>query len=111
MKFIITDPCYIMNEHQYDMIYEKQNCNFEGQKFPLFSTHREYTSTEIFFHKIAGTPNGDGSYDYRGQHIGVDAGMLCIAERSTGVWNEHLGATFETLAEAERAFPEIIKHF
>lgn len=117
-KFIITDPCYIMDEKQYDKICKEDACDFEGQTFPLQSKHR-YTKKPITFHIIEGTPNGDGSYTYKGQDIGVDAGMLCIAESSVG-WGKAkedssfattFGATFNTLAEAEAALPKIMRHF
>jgi hypothetical protein len=110
LAYIITDPCYIMATGQYDDICS-EGCDFEGQEFPLSSTHRD-TGRAIVFHKIEGTPNGDGSYEFKGQDIGVDAGMLCIAEATEGDFaDDEFGAKFETLEEAERAFPLIIKHF
>jgi len=110
--FLITDPCYVMDEVQYDNICD-EGCDFEGQTFPLASTHRQ-TSEPITFHTIDGTPNGDGGYTYRGQTIGVDAGMLCIVENQNGWTKDNtndFGARFETLEQAQRAFPDIIKHF
>ena len=110
MKYIITDPCYIMDDKQYDNICEKEHCDFEGQNFPLSSTHR-YTKQPITFHTIEGTPNGDGSYSYKGQWIGVDAGMLCIAENTKGWDEERHGATFATLKGAQSALVRILPHF
>lgn len=108
-KFIITDPCYIMDRKQYKQICD-EGCDFEGQNFPLKSTHR-FGGKEITFHKIQGTPNGDGSYTFRGQQIGVDSGMLCIAECDTH-WNaEKFGATFCTLQNAENNFEQILSKF
>lgn len=107
--FIITDPSYIMNNKQYDKICREDACDFEGQSFPLKSKHRE-NKTPIIFHTIVGTPNGDGSYNYQRQDIGVDSGMLCIAENKKG-WNESFGATFETLKQAEDALPIILENF
>jgi hypothetical protein len=121
-QFIITDPCYIFDEKQYQdicQLYDKfremgLNENaldpFEAQKFPLESKHCE-TKQPIVFHIIKGTPNGDGGYDFRGQEIGVDAGMLCIAESKKGWDKEQLGATFETLSEAESHFRHILSKF
>jgi hypothetical protein len=108
-KFIITDPCYIMNEKQYDDICRNEGYNFEGQKFPLASKNRD-NDKDIIFHTIVGTPNGDGSYMFRGQDIGVDAGMLCIAECEDG-WKATLGATFSSLKVAQNNLPNILKHF
>ena len=109
-KFIITDPCYIMASAQYGKICD-DGCDFEGQDFPLESTHKD-TGNKIVFHDIEGTPNGDGAYMYHGQDVGVDAGMLCIVEAVEGNFkDEKFGAKFDTLAQAESAFPLIIKHF
>lgn len=108
-KYIITDPCYIMDDKQYDEICAS-GCVFELQVFPLKSIHR-LTNKPIIFHTIKHTPNGDGGHVYRGEMIGVDAGLLCIAESENG-WNDEMfGATFKTLDAAKRAFPKILKHF
>lgn len=109
-KFIITDPCYIMNEVQYYDICAK-GCDFEGQDFPLESTHRD-SGKKIVFHRIEGTPNGDGSYIYKGRDIGVDAGMLCIAEAVEGDFSgEKFGALFSTLGDARSSFNFINSKF
>jgi len=109
-KFIVTDPCYIMNEAQYDNICSEFHCDFEGQEFPLASQHR-YSNKPITFHTIEGTSGGDGSMTYKGQSIGVDAGMLCIAECEEGWYMEGFGAKFETLEDAKEGLREIQKHF
>lgn len=110
-KFIITDPCYIMDDKQYDKICSEDNYDFEGQVFPLKSKHKK-TGVEIVFHKIEGTPNGNGSYVFNLQDIGVDSGMLCIAEtKNKNGWSEKFGATFKTLGSAKLYFPYIIKNF
>ncbi len=126
-NFIITDPCYIMNEKDYDKIcslynsWEKAakkvgiiiNSNalrpFESLEFPFESTYKK-TRKKIIFHHIKETPHGDGSCEYEEQEIGVDAGMLCIAECEDG-WNEQMGATFNLLSDAKRAFPGILSQF
>ena len=107
-KFIITDPCYIMDKKQYGAICDL-GCDFEGQKFPFVSARRS-DGKPITFHLIDGT-GGDGSTEYNGQQIGVDAGMLCIAESADGWKSEKFGATFEILGEARNAFKHIIKQF
>ena len=108
-KFIITDPCYIMDRKQYKAICD-DNCDFEGKDFPSKSTHR-YGGKEITFHTIQRTPNGDGSYTFRGQKIGVDAGLLCIAECDTHWEAESHGATFSTLKAAQNNFDQILSKF
>ncbi len=116
-KYIITDPCYIIDSRQYDAIGEVLGWGeFETMKTPCKLSLRNdkeplREGVEIVIHKIDGTPNGDGSMEYHGQQIGVDAGMLCIAECQDGWRSQSFGAKFETLAEAEAAWPRIIKHF
>lgn len=127
-QFIITDPCYIMDEQQYDKIcslfdiWKKAaydimidvNLNslnpFEYLVFPFASFH-DKTKNPILFHHIEGTPNGDGGYIYSGQEIGVDSGMLCIAECDKGWKDEKLGATFDTLNDARGVFSNILNQF
>jgi len=110
-RFIITDPCYIMDDKQYQAICYF-GCDFEGQSFPIVSA-RQRDGVAIKIHLIDGTPNGDGSTTYKGQMIGVDAGMLCIAEVIEGKnwYTEKWGATFETYKEARAAFRGILKRF
>jgi hypothetical protein len=111
-QYIITDPCYIMDEKQYDKICLEESCDFEGQAFPLKSIKCDVGGNEeIVFLKIEGTPHGDGGCTYKGQDIGVDAGMLCIAFSENGWEEQESGATFKTFREAEEAFPKILKHF
>lgn len=107
MKFIVVDPCYVMDEKQYQKICP----DFEGQDFPLKSKHKK-DGDAITFHKIEGTPNGDGSGDHDGYSIGVDAGMLSIVERAEG-WDgkKEMGCPFLSLAAAEAAFDEILEQF
>ena len=114
MKYIITDPCYVMDTKQYDDICNNDNCEFENQEFPLNSILRDTKNVPIIFHTIQGTPNGDGSCEYNGLQIGVDSGMLCIMEIKLKDWprsRKWFGASFDTLQEAQNAFPGIIKQF
>lgn len=108
-QYIITDPCYIMDDKQYDKICD-DGFNFEGQDFPL-KTKRKDDGESIIFHTIETTPFGDGGYVFRGQTIGVDAGLLCVAFCEKGWKSEKFGATFSKLDVAMRNFPKIIKHF
>ena len=108
-KYIITDPCYIMDDKQYQKICD-DGCDFEGQDFPLESK-RESDGEKITFYTIEGTPNGDGSMIFRGQDIGVDAGMLCIAFCEKGWSTERSGARFSSLEDAKVNLPRILKHF
>jgi len=127
-RIIITDPCYIMREKDYDKICSlfdlwrkaafdigfKVNLNlinpFETLVFPFESKH-DKTKEKIIFHSINDTPNGDGSYIFAGQEIGVDSGMLCIAECENDWENEDFGATFETINEAKHVFLDVLNKF
>lgn len=104
-KYIITDPCYILN----DADYENKLCGYNGTEYPFNSTNKE-TGQIITIYKNGVTPNGDGSFTYEDQEIGVDSGQLCIAHCKEG-WNEEFGAQFHTLYEAKNAFETIIRHF
>lgn len=97
-----------MDDAQYDNICDNDAGDFEGQEFPLQSINKN-NKRPITFFTIVGT-GGDGSYDWEGQTIGVDAGMLCIAKDPKG-WKEKYGATFETLNDAEEVLKEIIKNW
>lgn len=98
-RFIVTDPCYIMDSEQYDRICDEDDCDFEGQSFPLKSVHRN-GKKEIVFHGIKATLDGDGSFILHGRTIGVDSGMLCVAECEKGWRGERLGYPCETFREA-----------
>lgn len=111
-KYIITDPCYIIDENQYQAIGAALGWQFEDMKLPsTLKLRGDKEGTEVTIYKIEGTPNGDGSMQYGDRFIGVDAGMLCIAECNKGWKSERFGAVFSTFKEAEKAFPKIIKNF
>lgn len=114
-KFIVTDPCYIIHRVAYDTLGAVSNWEFEELKMPLtvsYTKEEPYNNTmqKLTLHKIVGT-GGDGSVEWKGQLIGVDAGMLCIAEKETGWKDEQYGATFESVGEARKALRAIIKHW
>lgn len=100
--YIITDPCYILNDADYDD-------KLHSAQFPFNSTNKE-TQQIITIYQNESTSNGDGSFTYEDQEVGVDSGQLCIAHCKEG-WNEEFGAQFSTLNEAKEAFWSIIRHF
>lgn len=108
-KYIITDPCYIIHRVSYDTLGAVFDWEFERIKMPLTVPYTQDVE-KITLHKIVGT-GGDGSMEWNGQWIGVDAGMLCIAEKETGWKEERYGATFEDLGDAQKALRAIIKHW
>jgi hypothetical protein len=110
-KFMIIDPCYIMDELQYSHICRKNECAFEEQKFPLFSYEKD-TDESIIFHTIIST-GGDGCFVAKDdQTCGVDSGMLSIVESEKG-WDPdaYYGAIFDTLKEAETNLDYIKNQF
>lgn len=108
-KYIITDPCYIIEDKQYQAIGDALGwLNFTKISGSTLTYQRGGT---FVLHKISGTPNGDGSTTYNEQQICVDAGMLCIAERAEGWVNEMYGATFDTLADARKMYAKLLRRF
>lgn len=119
-KYIITDPCYIMHDVAYRILGEVLGWS----DFPTAlnaltpikldeqrvkdTKHGRLAQHQITIHAISETYGGDGSMDYEDYHIGVDAGMLCIAESPIGWATERYGAKFETLEEAQKAFEKIL---
>lgn len=112
-KFIITDPCYIIKDKEYNEYGELCGwgyLDFGFNEKPKYF-HKE-NGDEITIYKIESTPNGDGVYNFKGQEIGVDAGMLCIAYCEKGwEYQGKLGARFETIEEAKNNFDKIISKF
>jgi hypothetical protein len=107
-KYIITDPCYIIARRDYDFIGEAFGWdNFDKMITPATLTYRNDKNRKITIIKISGTPHGDGSTEYDGQLIGVDAGMLCVAYSDKGWRAEIYGAKFNNEDEALAAFPRI----
>ena len=110
-KYIITDPGYIMTDLEWDKLI-LQKINLSNRKTELtfpFNCQYKKNGTLITIYEIQRTANGDGSHTFRNQEIGVDSGMLCIAENRKG-WDEQYGALLETLTEARVVFPHIIKY-
>lgn len=101
MKYIITDPCYLATNKEWEKMGELTDWEIEKLDFP-------YKIKKGAILLIEGTPNGDGSFG----NIGVDSGTLCIARISSEIAKEEtFGEIYETLAGAKAEFKEIIKHF
>ena len=116
-RYIVTDPCYIMDKKQYQAICRRRagEPDFEDQPFPLISVDCD-TGHSIVFWAIVGT-GGDGGLHRvvrskdgtrRGEEVYVDSGMLCVAEDFKG-WRKLLGYTYPTLKSALTALPKIAK--
>src|SRR3990167_6609673 len=112
-KYIITDPGYIMSDQEWDnIILQKMNNSFNnkpGLSLPFNCSYKK-NGTLMTIYLVQRTSNGDGSHTFRNQEIGVDSGILCIAENRKG-WDEQYGALLDTLTEARVVFPHIIKYF
>ncbi len=114
-KYIVTDPCYIMDKRQYREICSRHTGepDFENQSFPLASVEQD-TRRPIVFWSIIGT-GGDGIVtrrvkgkdgNVREERVCVDSGMLCVAEDQEG-WCKNVGATYPTLKSALAALQRI----
>ena len=84
-KFLVTDPCYIISNDEWDRLVSVAD-NSEGDWLVAFNKEVQgYSDENIKMLLVSQTENGDGSISgrtERGQfyEIGVDAGMVCIAE-------------------------------
>lgn len=106
MKYIITDPCYIIPRDEYEAIGRETGWEFESKEVPF-----TVDNGKITIHRVRQTPNGDGSYKFRGQLIGVDSGMLCLAEGDPGNDVKQFGAVFDSKMDAMLNFHFIVKQF
>jgi hypothetical protein len=109
-QYIITDPCYIMADDEYDALGQATDWNMDFNKPQIF-TRRYHSDQKITIFKNKGTKYGDGSYNYRGYDVSVDSGQLCIAHNPRGWKEERLGAKFFKLEEAKQAWSTIMRHF
>ena len=103
MKYLVTDPCYIIPNKDWDKFVDD-----------IYSGNKLDTSG-VLPYKIEGvgkiiamenTANGDGSTlvtDHLGelQIVGVDAGLVCIAIVSNTFKNKKIGALSNDKTEAE----------
>jgi hypothetical protein len=108
--FIITDPCYIMDDKDYDNLGMTTGWEMTLNGATEF-TYKANNNQKITIFRIKGTPHGDGESRYHGYEIGVDAGLLCIAYNKAGWEKERAGAHFWTYEEAAKAFPGILRRF
>jgi hypothetical protein len=112
-RFIITDPCYVMDDKLYDAICRDFDCRFEDIATPITANLANTTSL-MLIHMIKDTPHGDGSCTFDGQEVGVDSGMLCIAELVKDDWDKNnnvMGAMFDTLDQAKESWTKILSKF
>jgi len=73
MKYLVTDPCYIMTNEQWDEYGENYGWDTDRWEVPIPIKGGKIT-------KISTTKNGDGSTRISGQLVGVDSGTVCLAE-------------------------------
>jgi len=132
-RFLITDPCYVMDRQGYLAICDEKRTDtdpdpFETKPVPFETPWEDDAGVKIKFHTIRCTPNGDGFWirrvrlidrgTTRDDDVAVDAGMLCVVEHPTG-WPEKepggvesfSGARYHTLRAALAAFPGVLRRF
>ena len=67
MKVIITDPCYVLTDEQYETVIDRD------------PYHPEVDVDESFSVIVYNTWNGDGTFtDQNGKEYIVDSGQLCV---------------------------------
>ncbi len=83
MKYLITDPCYLVPGDDWHRVLEQTN---------YLSTRLPYkVGRSCLIHKAKGTPNVDCGFEEDGRKVCCDAGMFCVAEV-----NEALAAKQDT---------------
>lgn len=99
-KFLVTDPCYIVPDEDWSKFLDETSL---GEELPEGGWKINGVGKII---EISGTDNGDGSVKIGKWEVGVDAGLVCIAEVSnTYKLPKHgLGALTSSREEAERWF-------
>jgi len=115
-KFIITDPCYIVPDENWCEKFLKEKTEkgfgeFDFDDEPYVDEKDGNPKQKIKILKSQGTPNGDGSGEFNGQELGVDAGLLCVAYCEDGWDDQRWGVTFETLEDAKNSFNKILEQF
>lgn len=111
MQFLITDPCYIVPKDEWskfvDDIYDNNWGFADGEKVLPYKINGLGKITEL-----SNTANGDGAckvtVNGKGFTIGVDAGLVCIAQVSNTykLPKSELGALTNNQEEAQRIFEQ-----
>ena len=85
-KVIITDPCYVLTDEQYETVLDRDPYDQE-------------VDLGDFTCIVYNTYNGDGQFpDQEGNHYSVDSGQLCIVplDKVSVPIREGLGHVFDT---------------
>lgn len=112
MKYLITDPCYIVSDHEWDKLGALYGW---GTRFieSLKGNHSNKDndgSVDIIV--AARTQWGDGSLDVtnhlgKSYTIGVDAGLVCLAKVDDD-YGDFFGAYTDDLEDAMRIYNEAL---
>lgn len=110
MKYLVTDPCYIIDGQGLDSPWDKflSETSF-GDYLPEGGYKIEGIGKIV---EMSGTDNGDGSVKVKNHknetfEIGVDAGLVCIAQVSNNFKlrkNYPLGALTDSKEQADEWF-------
>ena len=109
--YLITDPCYLTNNEQWQELGEKYEWQLQDIEEPTVVKDDEGNLFTLL--KIEGTPNGDGSCKYNGSRVAVDSGLLCVAiphdQKKTNYAHGFL--TTGELEQAESHLENILQYF
>ena len=111
-KFLVTDPCYIIPNDEWDRIANETSLEGAGDDWvERFEAKIQGYKGENFKILLASsTANGDGGISgktEKGDHfeIGVDAGMVCLAEVNDNFVKEGpFGALTGSFADAQNIY-------
>lgn len=103
-KFLVTDPCYIISRSEWDRLG-----HIDGFGDGFVSALSGYEGEGFKILMADGTANGDGSISGTTESgdfydIGVDAGLVCIAEIKDSLDFGHFGAVVGSLSEARNIY-------
>ena len=99
MKYLVTDPCYIMSDEQWDEYGEKYGWNTDNWPVPIKVKGGTIT-------KISTTTNGDGSMKFGDQVVGVDSGTVCLAEMNDS-FSDWKGVTTKDYGDARDFYSQV----
>lgn len=113
-KFLVTDPCYIVPNEEWDRLVavaDNEVQRSESDWLVVFNKEvQEYSDDNIKMLLVSRTDNGDGSIGGRTEsgkfyEIGVDAGMVCIAEIKNAAFDVGpFGALVNSFSEAQKIY-------
>ena len=112
MKYIITDPCYIVSDNEWDRLGNLYNWD-DRYIWSLRGVHpNKDDNGTVDIIVAANTKYGDGSLNVTNHNgksytIGVDAGLVCVAQVDDD-YGDFFGAFTDSLDDAMRIYNEAL---